>query len=137
MVMEPTTKRGHESLDQVRSRLMMVLDLDELASDTGGGLYTAKDVRNLYEFGGITLTSDAVRKLQDICRTPQSGRLRTCSHIIAALHTAGIIEERGCIDSEVIVSAVSQLRLPIAAWLPLALTEAGGTSDADVVAAAS
>jgi DNA transposition AAA+ family ATPase len=133
-VMQPTTRRGHESLDQFRSRLMMVLNLDELALDGDGGLYTAQEIRWLYEFGGIRLTSDAVKTLQDICRTPQSGRLRTCSHIIAALHTAGVVEKQGYIDARVIRSVIEQLRLPVAAWLPVAVmrpavhTEKGRTT---------
>ncbi|MHC4475368.1 MAG: AAA family ATPase [Planctomycetota bacterium] len=122
-VMQPTTRRGHESLDQFRSRLMMVLNLDELALDGDGGLYTAQEIRWLYEFGGIRLRSDAVKTLQDICRTPQSGRLRTCSHIIAALHTAGAVEKQGYIDARVIRRVIKQLRLPVAAWLPMVLRE--------------
>jgi DNA transposition AAA+ family ATPase len=119
-MMQPATQRGHESLDQVRSRLMGVLNLDMIASDGDGGLYTAKEIRWLYEFGGISLTDDAVKMLQDICRTPQAGRLRTCSHIIAALRTSSVVEQRGCIDAALIRRAIEQLRLPIAAWLPVA-----------------
>jgi len=83
-VMQQTTKRGYESLDQFTSRLMAVLNLDELASDKDGPLYTAEDIRKLYEYGGIRLTSDAVDTLKRICKTPKSGRMRTCSHVIAA-----------------------------------------------------
>jgi DNA transposition AAA+ family ATPase len=56
-VIQPTTKHGYESLDQFTSRLMGILNLDELASHKGDGLYTSEDIRKLYEYGGIKLTS--------------------------------------------------------------------------------
>lgn len=122
-VMQQTTKRGYESLDQFTSRLMAVLNLDELASDKDGPLYTAQDIRKLYEYGGISLTSDAVSTLKCICKTPKSGRLRTCTHIIVALHTAKAVGERGYIDTEIILSAIEQLQLPVRTWLPLVITD--------------
>jgi len=122
-VIQRTTRRGHESLDQFTSRLMAVLNLDELASDKDGPVYTAADIRNLYEYGGIRLTSDAVSTLKRICETPKSGRLRTCSHIIAALHTAKVVGEKGYIDTAMVLSAIEQLQLPIKEWLPLVVAE--------------
>jgi hypothetical protein len=118
--MQPTTRRGHESLDQFTSRLMYILNLDSVASNKDGGLYTPDDVRKLYEYGGIRLTSDAIKTLRKICRTPRSGRLRTCSHIIAALHTANIVNKTGQIDSECIIAAIEELDLPVRTRLPLA-----------------
>lgn len=122
-VIQRTTRRGHESLDQFTSRLMAVLNLDELASDKDGPVYTAADIRNLYEYGGIRLTSDAVNTLKRICKTPKSGRLRTCSHIITALHTAKVVGEKGYIDTAMVLSAIEQLQLPIKEWLPLVIAE--------------
>ncbi|MCK4294040.1 MAG: AAA family ATPase [Planctomycetes bacterium] len=122
-VIQRTTKRGHESLDQFTSRLMAVLNLNELAADKDGPLYTADDIRKLYEYGGISLTSDAVSTLKSICKTPKSGRLRTCSHIIAALHTAKVVNEKGYIDAAMVLSAVEQLQLPTKAWLPLVIAD--------------
>lgn len=119
-VMQPTTRRGFESLDQFTSRLMGILDLDKIATDKGGGLYTADDIRKLYEYGGVRLASGAVKTLQKIARTPRSGRLRTCSHIIAALHTSHVVDERGVIDSELIIAAIEQLDLPVKVYLPMA-----------------
>jgi len=118
-VIQPTTKHGYESLDQFTSRLMGVLNLDELASHKGDGLYTSEDVRKLYEYGGIRLTSGAVDTLKKICMTPRSGRLRTCSHIIAALHTSRVLDQRGWVDAALIIAAIEQLDLPIKIWLPL------------------
>jgi DNA transposition AAA+ family ATPase len=116
---QPSSKRGYESLDQLRSRMIGTLNLDELAGDKDGGLYSIEDVRQLYEYGGIRLTSDAVDTLRRICSVPQTGRLRTCNHLIAALHTAKSIQQAMCITGENIVSAISQLDLPVKAWLPL------------------
>jgi len=128
-VIQPTTKHGYESLDQFTSRLMGVLNLDELAAHKGGGLYTSEDVRKLYEYGGIRLTSGAIDTLKKICMTPRSGRLRTCSHIIAALHTARIVDQRGWVDVALIIAAIEQLDLPIKIWLPL-ITEDIAEQDA-------
>jgi len=128
-VTQQTTKRGYESLDQFTSRLIAVLNLDELASDGDSPLYTAEDIRKLYEYGGIRLTTDAVDTLKRICRTPKSGRLRTCSHIIAALHTAKVVDEKCYINKAMILSAISQLRLTIKHWLPLAIVDDVITSE--------
>ena len=127
-VMQQRTKREHESLDQFTSRLMGILNLDEIASDRDGGLYTAEDIRKLYEYGGIRLTGDAVSTLRSICRTPKSGRLRTCSHIVAALHTSGPVLAEGSIDAQVIISAIEQLSLPVKVWLPI-MTGRGTADD--------
>ena len=112
-VMQRSAKRGYESLDQLTSRVMAVLNLDELSSDKDGGLYTAEEIRKLYEFGGLRLTPDAVDTLRLICRTPKSGRLRTCSHIIAALHTSGAVRDLGYINGKIIIAAIEQLGLPV------------------------
>jgi hypothetical protein len=95
---------------------MSVLNLDELASERDGGLYTPDDIRKLYEHGGI--------RLRHICKTPKSGRLRMCSNIIAALYTANVVRERGYIDAAFIISAIQQLQLPVQARLPLAVVDA-------------
>jgi hypothetical protein len=113
------TKHGYESLDQFTSRLMGVLNLDELASHKGDRLYTSEDIRKLYEYGGIRLTSGAIDTLKKICMTPRSGRLRTCSHVIAALHTSRVLDQKGWVDSALIIAAIEQLDLPIKIWLPL------------------
>jgi DNA transposition AAA+ family ATPase len=128
-IMQSTTKRGHESLDQFTSRLMGILNLDELASHKGDGLYTAEDIRNLYEYGGIRLTSGAIDTLRKICMTSRSGRLRTCSHIIAALHTSCVLDQKGWVDAALIISAIEQLDLPVKIWLPL-ITEDLAEQDA-------
>ena len=128
-VMQRTTRRGYESLDQFTSRLIAVLNLDELASDKDGPLYTAEDIRKLYAFGGIRLTPDAVSTLKRICKTPKSGRMRTCSHIIAALHTAEVVDEKRYIDKVMILSAIEQLQLTVKSWLPLAIADDVSESD--------
>lgn len=128
-VIQQTTRRGYESLDQFTSRIIAVLNLDEMAMDGEGPLYTVEDIRKLYEYGGIRLTTDAVDTLKRICRTPKSGRLRTCSDIIAALHTAKIVDEKCYIDKAMILSAISQLKLTMKYWLPLAIADDDETSE--------
>ena len=118
-VMQPTTRRGFESLDQFTSRLSYILNLDAKSSDKDGGLYTVEDIRKLYEYGGVRLTGDAIKTLRKMCATPRSGRLRTCSHIISALHTSAAIRKLGQIDSVSILSALEELGLPVRAWLPV------------------
>ncbi len=119
-IMQPTAYKGYESLDQFTSRLMGILNLDEIAnSGKDGGLYTPEDIRNLYQFGGIRLTNDAVSALGKICRTPRSGRLRTCSHIIAALHASKVVNQAGAIDAALICQAIGELDLPVKARLPM------------------
>ncbi len=122
-IMQPTTRRGYESLDQFTSRLMGILNLDDMAARKDGGLYTAADIRQLYEFGGVSLTGDGVDTLRKICKAPRSGRLRTCSHIVAALHTAHVVTKRGKIDSALIIAAIRELDLPVRVRLPLAVPE--------------
>jgi DNA transposition AAA+ family ATPase len=118
-IRDESGRRGYASLDQFNSRLTAILNLDDLAGSGGGdGLYTAEDIRKLYEYGGIKLTTDAVDTLRRICKTPKSGRLRTCKHIISALHLATVVRDRGFINSDLIFSAVEQLGLPVRDWLP-------------------
>lgn len=135
-VMQPTTRRGAESLDQFTSRLMCILNLDMTASDKDGGLYSVDDMRKLYEYGGVRLTTDAVRSLRKICRTPRTGRLRTCSHIITALHTAGVIKTNKQITGDLITAAIDQLDLPVKARLPVNLTVAENDENQQVVSMA-
>ncbi len=116
-VNQKSTRRGFESLDQLRSRLMAVLHLDMMAGEKGGGLYSVEDIRKLYEFGGIRLLPDAITSLQKISRWPGSGRLFTCSNIISALLTSGAITKEGRIDSKHIVAVIKELRLPAKDWL--------------------
>ena len=122
-IMQPKTRRGCESLDQFTSRLSYILNLDESASNKDGGIYTAEDIRKLYEYGGIRLVSDAIGTLRKICRSPRSGRLRTCSNIITALHTSRKILRAGFITTKDIAGAIEELRLPVRVWLPLAIRE--------------
>jgi len=122
-VMQDNTRRGYESLDQFTSRLMAVLDLDAKASTKDGGLYTADDLRQLYEYGGLKLTGDGVKTLQKICKTGRSGRLRTCGHIIAAMHISSKIIREGIIDSQGILKIIEELDLPVKVRLPLATKE--------------
>jgi len=123
----PTTRHGHESLDQFRSRLTQVLNLDRLSAEKGGGggLYTPEDVRRLYEYGGVKLTSDAVAALQEIVKTPQTGRLRTCHHIIASLHAAKVVSDSGKITAHLIAQAIAALDLPVNVYLPIGPAVAG------------
>jgi len=50
-------------------------------------------------------------------------RMRTCSHVIAALHTAEVVDEKSYIDKVMILSAIEQLQLSIKSWLPLAIND--------------
>jgi DNA transposition AAA+ family ATPase len=118
-VMQPTVRRGFESLDQFTSRLMYILDLDAMAADKDGGLYTVEDVRKLYEYGGVRLAGDAIKALRKICMSPRSGRLRTCSHIISAILTARLVGKGGQIEARHIIGAIEKLRLPVRVWLPI------------------
>jgi hypothetical protein len=133
-IMQPTIRRGCESLDQFTSRFSYILNLDEAASNKDGGLYTPEDVRKLYEYGGIRLTTDGVKTLRKICKTPRSGRLRTCSLLIAALHTAKVVTKTGQIDSELILAAIDQLNLPIRDRLPVRLQELDDEDKQEAVA---
>ena len=131
-VMQPTT-HGHESLDQFTSRLMAILNLDEMATRKDGGLYTAKDIQQLYEYGGVRLTTDGVKALRKICKTRRSGRLRTCSHIISALHTARAAGRQ--IDAQKIIQTIVQLDLPVRVRLPFTVAEAVEPDDEAAAAA--
>ena len=112
--------KGYESLDQFTSRLMSILNLDKIAnSSKDGGLYTPEDIRNLYQYGGIRLTGDAVSALGKICRTPHSGRLRICKTIIDALHTSKVANQAGAIDAALICQAIEEINLPVKARLPI------------------
>ena len=57
--------------------------------------------------------------LRRICRTPGSGRLRTCSNIISLLLTSAVATTTGKIDGAVIVAAIRELRLPVLGRLPV------------------
>ena len=118
-VTQSSAKRGHESLDQFYTRLMQILNLDKLACDTDGGLYTEDDIRKLYEFGGVRLAADAVDTLQRIARAPKSGRLRTCSHIVAALHIASAVRADRRITARRIIGIIKGLDLPVSVHLPV------------------
>lgn len=112
----PTTRYGYESLDQFTSRMMASVDLDALAA--AGELYGESDLRGLFEYGDKRLTADAVDCLQQIARVHRSGRLRICSHIIAALHSSAAVKDE--ITTELIIAAIEQLGLPVRPYLPLA-----------------
>jgi hypothetical protein len=83
----------------------------------------------LYEYSGIRLTPDAVDTLKRISKIPKSGRLRTCSNVIAALHTAGLVCEKSYINQAMILSAIEQLQIPVKSWLLLAIAEDISESD--------
>ena len=114
-------RRGCESLDQFASRVVGILNLDEMALDSGGDLYTPDDIRKLYEYGGIRLAADGIEALRRICRTPQTGRLRTCNHIVMALHTLSSVQENGYIGCEAILKAIGGLSLAVKERLPLSV----------------
>ena len=135
-IMQRSVRHGHESLDQFRSRLMQVLDLDELAGRKDGGLYTVPELRKLYERKGVRLVASGARALQTITRTPHSGRLRTCSHIIEVLYTAGDAIDNGRIDSGLIAAAINTLNLPISVFLPMQELTADEPQDQQVAARA-
>jgi len=126
-VMLPTTRRGFESLDQFRSRLLCILNLDELAAHKGGdgGLYTAMDIRKLFEYGGVRLATNAVAALKNIASTPQSGRLRTCNRIITTLHVAKNVDKSKPIGVDQIIGAIECLGLPVKAYLPISVRQGG------------
>lgn len=130
-VMQPTVKRGYAALDQFRSRLMAVLNLDEIADDEGDGLYSAEDIRRLYEYGGIRLLNSAVSTIKRICMTPGTGRLRTCSHIITALHTSNVVADKGYIDGALIIAAIERLDLPVRDLLPVVTMDADAGEDTE------
>jgi hypothetical protein len=130
-VKQTTIKKGYAALDQFRSRLFAVLNLDELAADGDDGLYSAEDIRRLYEYGGIRLLNSAISTLKRICMTPGTGRLRTCSHIVAALHLSRAVADRGYIDGASIIAAIEQLDLPMREFLPLAIMDSSADEDAE------
>jgi len=116
-ILQPTTQRGCESLDQFTSRLMAVLNLDKAAADKDGDLYTIDDIRKMFEYGGVRLVGGAAKALKKICQTPRTGRLRTCSHIISALHTAREVTDE--ITARHIVDAFAELDLVVRVHIPL------------------
>lgn len=118
-----STRRGFESLDQFRGRLMRILNLDAMAAEKdGGGIYTVDDIRKLYEYGGVRLMPDAIKLLRRICLCPQTARLWTCGHIISALLTSGAVSEDGKIGAARILQAIQDLGLPLT--LPLYVKDA-------------
>jgi len=132
-------KRGNESLDQFNSRLVRVLDLDAMAAtkNDDGGSYSPEEIREMYQYKGIRLTTRAIKTLRTIARFPQGGRLRTCSHAITALHASQKIRAKGEIDAEDILDVIKHLGLPVGPRLPFANldeTEAGDEAAAGVKA---
>jgi DNA transposition AAA+ family ATPase len=117
-ITQSTTRRGYESLDQFNSRLLQVLDIDRLAADPKGGIYTAADIKKLYQYGGISLATDAVKRLRQIARAPKMGRLRSCTTIIVALQTWCKANDRDLITRDLIDAAIHELGLPIKNKLP-------------------
>jgi len=136
IVNQPKTRRGCESLDQFRSRLSYMLNLDERANNNNAGLYTIQDVRNLYEYGGIRLTSDAIDLLRRMSRTPQSGRLHTCSVVIVLLHTSRKYRNRGYIDAKAIIGLIEQEELAIRSRLPIHTREIAEEREKEMTEAA-
>jgi DNA transposition AAA+ family ATPase len=130
-VMKPAVKQGYAALDQFRSRLMAVLNLDEIATSNDDGLYSAEEIRRLYEYGGIRLLNSAVETLKRICMTPGTGRLRTCTHIITALHASNVVTGKGYIDGLLINAVIEQLDLPVRPLLPIATMESAVGEEAE------
>ncbi len=128
---QPAAGRGNESLDQFRSRMVRLLNLDEMAGSKDGGLYTSDEIRMLYQYGGINLTTDAVVALKKICQSPQTGRLRTCSHVIQALHLARAVPAGGAIDARLVIAAIRDLGLSATQQLPFSFTLADITREAN------
>ena len=135
---QPMTRRGNECLDQFRSRMLTALNLDEMAAKSpgDGGLYSVADIRRLYADGGIRLTGDAEGLLMSIARTPLTGRLRTCSVIIASINTSrqarsGKIEQIG---APLILDTIGQLGLSVEPYLPAAIDRAAETTAAQAKA---
>ena len=126
-ISQDVTRCGNESLDQFRSRLLSVVNLDDLAAggDTDGGdrLYTDEDIRSLYEQLGVKLSREAVLTLKKICQSPQSGRLRTCEHIMSAICTSPLVKAGQTVDADYIFAAIEQLGLPIKDQLPFTFTD--------------
>ncbi len=135
-VMQKSVRHGYESLDQFRARLMQVVNLDELAGSKDGGLYTVGELRKLYERKGVRLVSSGAKALQRITRTPHSGRLHTCSHIIEVLYTAAEAIDRGQIDAGLIAAAINTLNLPISVFLPMQELTADELEDQQAIAQA-
>lgn len=131
-IQQNKTKRGCESLDQFRSRLLTVLNLDVIASQKDGGLYTVEDVRKLYASGGITLTFDAISTFRKISKTPQSGRLRTCGRIVAAIYLGGKFKK---IDADLILKVIEELDLPVQAYMPVVIRDHTGEQQEKTAAA--
>jgi hypothetical protein len=57
--------------------------------------------------------------------------LRTCSHIIMALHTSNVVTSKGFIDGSLIVAVIEQLDLPMRSLLPIATTESAADEDTE------
>ncbi len=108
---QDSTKLGYESLDQFKSRVLFTLNLDKLAVSRNDGLYRPEDIRKLYEHGGIRLDKSAVEMLRAICRAPQTGRLRTCSHIIEALRLSPKVKPNQLITQKEVMDMIEYLGL--------------------------
>jgi DNA transposition AAA+ family ATPase len=115
----PTNSRGRESLDQFTSRMSSIVNLDKLKTGAGGDLYTLDDIRKLYEYGGIRLVGGAADSLKRICMSLRSGHLRTCSHLITALHTTSEVKKTKQITAQLIIDILVDLDLPVRVRLPL------------------
>jgi len=127
-IAESSAKRGNESLDQFRSRMLTALNLDELAAAPDGdgqGLYTVEDIRKLYA-AGIKLSADAEGLLLSIARCPQTGRLRTCSVIVTSINSSRQARD-GRIDTitgALILDTIRHLGLCVEAYLPAVIADA-------------
>ncbi|MCK4294084.1 MAG: hypothetical protein KAY65_12875 [Planctomycetes bacterium] len=102
---------------------MCVLDLDRQASEKNDGLYTVADIRKLYEYGGGPADERCDRGAAADMYDRMSGRLRTCSHIIAALHISPVIDKAGQIDADLIIRVIEELDLSVKVRLPLRTKE--------------
>lgn len=138
---DSSVRRGNECLDQFRSRMLTSVNLDEQAqrSPGDGGLYTVSDIRRLYAEGGVRLNGGAEGLLLSIARCPLTGRLRTCSVIVASINTSrnardGRITE---ITEDLILDTIRQLGLPVGPYLTMAMEKAARQTETPAAAKTS
>jgi DNA transposition AAA+ family ATPase len=108
---QTSTRRGYESLDQFKSRVLCVMNLNMMAgTGQNGGGTTTEDINAMFDYG-IRLTSTAVRDLKTIIKSPKTGKMRFCSTIINTIYNSveaktGQLKE---IDSDLIRMTIADL----------------------------
>ena len=76
--------KGHESLDQLHSRVGYWLSLTD-AADSGnpdGGLYSMQDIQKIITAGKLRMTPDATRYLHLLANLPGQGALRSIDKLL-------------------------------------------------------